>query len=127
MADKAWKQAERRFAKLFGTRRRPLSGGNQGGGRDDSMHEVLFLEHKLCSTSAIWTLHDKTKDLAKKENRTPVIGISLRRRPGILIVVSSQNLDVLLEEYAKAQGLKLVKDEKWMRKQLKERKTSLKT
>lgn len=111
MAEKAWKQAERRFAKLFGTRRRPLSGGNQGGGRDDSMHEDLFLEHKLCSTSAIWNLHDKTKEMAKAENRIPVIGISLRRRPGILIVVSSLNLEAILHAYAEANGMELVHKE----------------
>lgn len=111
MSDKAWKQAERRFAKLFGTRRRPLSGGNQGGGRDDSMHPELFMEHKLVSSSAVWTLHDQVKEMARKEQRIPVIGISLRRRPGILIVVSSQNLPKILEAYADANGLKLVPKE----------------
>ena len=102
MADKAWKAAERRLAKIFGTRRRPLSGGNQGGGRDDSMHEVLYIENKYTSRSSLWTLYRDTRDKAKKEGRVPVLGIQESRAKGVLIVCHSNDLQRVAMEQRKA-------------------------
>lgn len=111
MTNPAWKKAERRLASLFGTKRRPLSGGNQGGGRDDSLHHSLFLECKWSSSSSLWTLYDKTRKMARREGRVPVLGHALKGRPGILLSVLSTDLDVLLQEYAAAQGLALLPKE----------------
>ena len=104
MSEPSWKQAERRMASLFGTRRRPLSGGNQGGGRDDSMHPVLFIEHKQMARSSLHTLYNATAVLAKAEDRVPIIGISQKRSPGILVVVKSTDLEILCQEWVKANG-----------------------
>lgn len=113
MADKPWKAAERRLAALFGTRRRPLSGGNQGQGfRDDAIHDDLHLECKYSRTHALWTLFRETRKKAQKERRTPVIGLVEKGSPGILLVVHTDDLESTLRALieAKSNG-KLHQDE----------------
>ena len=108
----AWKKAEDRLAKLFGTRRRPLSGGNSGGGRDDGLHPVLFLENKHGRTVPLFGLYKDTKKKAKKEGRVPVIGLQKYRSPGILLVIHSDDFPTVVKEWMKAnpketEGIKL--------------------
>jgi len=38
---RAWQLFEQRVAALFGTRRKPLSGGDSSGSRSDSLHARL--------------------------------------------------------------------------------------
>lgn len=103
MADKAWKQAERRVAKMFGSTRRPLSGMNsRSGGRDDCMHDVLFIENKHSKSHAVWTLYTATREIANREKRIPVVTLTQHRSKGVLFVVHSEHLEILLREYAKA-------------------------
>jgi hypothetical protein len=103
----AWKQAERRLAALFGTRRRPLSGGNSGGGRDDAMHDRLFIENKWRKKHSTWTLYRDTKEKATAEGKTPVIGLQEKYKSGILLVIHTDDLETVLLEYLK--GLRLMK------------------
>ena len=51
MADKSWKQLERRLAKVFGTTRRGANFGGwpTGGGNDDFNTDVFSCEAKLLS------------------------------------------------------------------------------
>ena len=71
-----WKQFERRVATLFGGKRVPLSGGNSGHTRADVMGVGgLFIEAKLRAKSALWSLFDSTKPLAKAEGKLPVLAI----------------------------------------------------
>ena len=72
---KRWKTIENIFARWFGSERVPLSGGNSKISRSDSMHPRLFIESKQRSVSAVVNLFEKTVELAKKENKTPVLGI----------------------------------------------------
>ncbi len=95
----SWKQAERAFAKLFGVKRRPLSGGNEGTGRDDFRHPFLFGECKWGQKFAIWSLFEKTKALAKKEKKIPVLGIKQKGKKGTLIVIHSSDLEAVALEY----------------------------
>ena len=97
-----WKRRERSCAALFGARRQPLSGS---GGRDDftasdSNHEQLFIETKLRASWSVRTLFDRTRILARKEGKVPVLALASKRRPGCLLVVDSADLPALLAAYA---------------------------
>src|SRR5262249_4517307 len=99
-----WKRRERSSAALFGARRQPLSGS---GGRDDftasdSNHEQLFIEMKLRASWSVRTLFDRTRILARKEGKVPVLALASKRRPGCLLVVDSVDLPALLAAYAEA-------------------------
>lgn len=92
MADKTWKQAERRIAAYFGTERTPLSGGNGKQTRSDTLHETLFIEAKHRKKHSAVSLWDDTKKLALKEKKTPVVCLCEKGRPGFWIVVWSEDL-----------------------------------
>ena len=92
MSEPQWKKAERRLAQLFGTRRRPLSGSNQGGGSDDAMHPDLYLESKYTRQSALWTLYRDTAHKAQQAGKIPVIGIQEKGSHGTLLVIHSSDL-----------------------------------
>ena len=51
---------------------------------------------------AVRTLHDATKKLATKEGKTPVLALFDKNRPGFLLVVHSDDLAVVLVEFAAA-------------------------
>ena len=93
MADKVWKQRERAVARFFGAKgRTPLSGGNSGHTRSDTLHDSLFIEHKHSVRHAITTLWDKTKAMAVKEKKIPVVTLSVKGRPGFWILTHSSDL-----------------------------------
>lgn len=87
-----WKAAERRVASLFGTQRTSLSGGNGKVTRSDSHHPDLFIEAKLRQSSATWNLFVKTRELARKESKTPVLALSRKHSPGVLLVIHQDDL-----------------------------------
>jgi len=95
MSDKAWKQFERRVAAFFKTERNALSGGNSKLTRSDTLHPELFIECKQRKRFAAVRLWDDTKRLADKENKTPVVCLSERNRPGFWILVHSDDLTKL--------------------------------
>ena len=99
-----WKQNERRICRYFGLERVPLSGGNSGHTRADCYapagsklwrEERLFIEIKLRQKHSAVTLWDKTKKLADKENKTPVVCLAEKNRPGFWILVHSDHLSEL--------------------------------
>ena len=92
-ARNTWKQGERRVAKFFGTKRVPLSGSNSGHTASDTMHHRLFIEVKHRARHAIRTLYDKTKALAKKEDKIPMVCLIDKNRPGFLICIHSDDWD----------------------------------
>ena len=94
-----WKTKERKIAKFFGTERTPLSGGNSKITRSDTLHPKLFIEQKHRKKHGIVTLWETAKDLAKKENKTPIITLTQSYKQGFWIVVHSDDLDTLIEEY----------------------------
>lgn len=91
MADKAWKQFERRVAGFFHTERNALSGGNSKLTRSDTLHPDLFIECKQRKRFAAIRLWDDTKRLADKESKTPVVCLSEKGRPGFWILVHSED------------------------------------
>jgi len=92
MADKAWKAFERRVADFFHGKRNPLSGGNSGHTRADVIHPTLFIECKQRQKHTAVTLWDNIKKLADRENKTPVVCLSEKNRPGFWIVIHSDDL-----------------------------------
>lgn len=108
---KAWKQAERRAARLFGSQRTPLSGSNGGITASDSLHSKLFLETKYRVRHAAWTLFDSVRKLAQREGKIPVVCLHENRRKGDLIIIHSDDLIEVLREYATARGIRLIEPE----------------
>lgn len=92
MADKAWKACERRVASFFGTVRNSLSGGNSKMSRSDSLHQSLFIECKQRQKHSVVSLWDDTAKLAKLENKTPVVILSEKNRPGFWVMCHSDDL-----------------------------------
>lgn len=95
MADKAWKQFERRVARFFGTERNALSGGNSKLTRSDSLHPSLFIEAKQRKRFAAIRLWDATKRLGNRERKTPIVCLSEKGRPGFWILIHSDDLKTL--------------------------------
>jgi len=99
MADKAWKRFERTIAKILGTERTPLSGGNSKHTRSDSLHGRLFVECKLRKSQAIHRLFRDTKELAKKEKKIPIV---ITREPGMkttLVTVEMKDIDKIYDYF----------------------------
>lgn len=101
MSSHRWKQIEAIFAGFFGTRRTPLSGGNSGITRSDSLHSDLFIEAKQRKNPAVMNLFEKTAKLAKLEGKIPVLGIHRKGCRIWLIVCSITDLKKIAAEQVK--------------------------
>ncbi len=87
-----WKNVERRVAAFFGSRRTPLSGGNSGHTRSDSLHDLLFVECKWRAKHSAVSLWRETAKLAKQEQKIPVIALCEKNKPGFWIMCHSSDL-----------------------------------
>lgn len=70
---KTWKDVELRYAKLFGTLRNALSGGNSHHTRSDTLHTEFYLEIKhglQCRPTSLW---QDTISKAKLEHKIPML------------------------------------------------------
>lgn len=92
MPTQTWKARERALARMFGTQRTPLSGGNSRHTRSDSLHPTIFIETKLRRRHAVLSLYDSVAELAKRENKLPLVVLSEHRRKGFFVVMP---LDIL--------------------------------
>lgn len=104
MADKAWKQAERRGARFFCAERNPLSGSASKHTRSDSLHPQLYVEQKYRQSTAIWTLYEDTRTKARVEEKIPVIINHTARKPGMLITIHSDDMPRVVAEYLLSRG-----------------------
>ena len=100
-AKNTWKARERQVAEFFGTRRTPLSGGNGGQTRSDTLHGELFVEQKLRAKHSAITLWDETKKLAAKEGKIPVVTLAEKGRPGFWVLVHSSAFEGVARELPK--------------------------
>jgi len=94
MSDKAWKKLERDTAKLFSTKRTPLSGINSAHTGSDTLHHRLYIECKLRKNSAVHTLYEKTANAAVIEDKIPVLALKQKGKPILLVVKSTDFLNV---------------------------------
>ena len=98
MPDKAWKRREREVASFFNGKRTSLSGGHGKVTRADVMHNKLFIECKLRAKHTVVSLWDETAILAKEEDKTPVVALCEKHRPGFWVMVHSSDLSTLINE-----------------------------
>ena len=94
-----WKNKERKVAKFFNTERTPLSGMNSKITASDTLHPNIFIEHKHRKKSSLWTLFLKTRELAKKEGKIPILTSTQDNSHGFLITIHSSDLDKFIETY----------------------------
>jgi len=97
-SSRGWKQTEEKAADVVGTKRTPFSGSNSGLTSSDSLHDRLFLECKTKEKHAIMTLFKDTQELAKKENKLPVLVLRENKSKEILWVVEQKDLFKLIRE-----------------------------
>lgn len=104
MGDKAWKKRERNVAKYFNGERNALSGGNSKITRADVIHPRLFVECKLRKIHSVVKLWEDTNELAKKENKIPVVTLCQSNRKGSWLVIHSDDLDKIIDERSLAKS-----------------------
>src|SRR5262249_37238759 len=82
--------------------RQVLSGscGRGDRSRSDTTHERLFIESKLRASSSVRSLWEKTRELARRERKVPVLLLYAKGKPGVLIVVHENDLAAVASELA---------------------------
>jgi len=95
---KAWKRLELKIARMLGTERTPLSGGNSKMTRSDTLDRDFFVECKLRKNPAVWNLYKKTEALAKKERKIPIVVIKKKGKHGELFVINSKYLETFIKK-----------------------------
>src|SRR5262245_28898632 len=98
----SWKRRERNAASLFGAQRQVLSDscGRGERSRSDTNHDRLFIETKLRASSSVRSLCEKTRELARRESKVPVLMLYAKGKPGGLIVVHENDLAAVASELA---------------------------
>jgi len=94
---KTWKSVERRIARFFGAERTPLSGGNSGHTRSDTLHKKYFIEIKHRAKWAVFELWKETMEMAKKEKKMPFLCLHEKSKEGWMICVFSKDWKKLIE------------------------------
>ena len=96
---KTWKKLEQKVARLRGTERTPLSGGNGKLTRSDTLDTTFFIECKLRKAPAIWNLYESIEALAIKENKIPVLVIKKKGKHGELFIINDKYLQAFIEKW----------------------------
>ena len=96
-----WKGRERVFAKFFGAVRNPLSGINSKHTSGDFIHPILYGEYKHHQKMAVISLWKEVKAEARKEKKTPVLGLSQKGMKDFLVVCSYKDLKKVAREVSK--------------------------
>lgn len=96
---KAWKELEQKIARMRGTSRTPLSGGNSKMTRSDTLDKTFFIECKLRKNPAVWNLYERIEALAKKEKKIPLLILKKKRKHGELFIVNDKYLKAFMEKW----------------------------
>lgn len=94
-----WKKGESRIAAHFGTTRTPLSGGNSKVTCSDSFHSKLYIETKHSKRPPASKLWQKTKELAKKEGKTPLLVFIPKGSPNPFVLCNLHDIQKIADEY----------------------------
>lgn len=99
MTEKAWKRDEKKIARLFGTERTPLSGGNGKQTRSDTLHPDLFIEIKRRKSFPFRTVFGKLQEPARRERKIPVMVLhqSGSRTASSMVILQLSDLPRLSE------------------------------
>ena len=96
---KSWKKLEQKVARMRETERTPLSGGNSRQTRSDTLDDTFFIECKLRKDPAVWNLYEQVEELAKKENKLPVLVIKKKGKHGELFIVNDRYLKAFIKNW----------------------------
>lgn len=108
MADKPWKEAERRVAFfLTGNRgnRNPLSGSTSKHTAGDVLHPSLYVEVRYRASLAVVTWWHEIVSFARKEHKTPVLVLQKK--------YDGTRLYCVAEEYLEEFAVKLLSSLGW--------------
>jgi len=97
---RTWQKREQAAAKMFGCQRQRLSGssGRADCSGSDSTHPRLFIETKTKSSASMISLFDSTQEIAKRENKIPILMLAKKNRPGFVVVCRSRDLRKIAAE-----------------------------
>ena len=83
MADKGWKQFERRICRDHGVERKPVSGRQTDKhGADNESHPMLVIQCKLTKALPKW-LEETVRGAAAKGRETNLVGVTIVKRPHV--------------------------------------------
>ena len=103
-----WKGDERLISSIFGTTRTPLSGGNSKVTRSDTFHKELFIEVKKRKRHAAFELWKKTKELATKEGKIPVVALRTLRSSYTLLIIEVKDVTEVASKMRKHFGVRKI-------------------
>ncbi len=92
LADKVWKQQERRVARIFGAKRTPLSGIHSLHTSSDVIHEKLYIECKYRKKIAVLDLFPEIIEQAKKENKIPILAVKSKKLKDDYFLIRAKDL-----------------------------------
>lgn len=98
----AWKKRERKGCRLFGAERKPVSGRQHDKDGDDGEHPRLHIQSKHSKAHAVVTVWDAAKRQALKSKKTPVVILSINKRPGQWLLIKDEDLSAVARELAVA-------------------------
>ncbi len=100
MPNKPWKDFERVVAGFFGTFRTPLSGRASRHTAGDVIHKDYLIECKYRKKLSLFTLWRRTKALAKKEGKIPILAFKEKGKEGWIFAVHVEDLIKIAEREA---------------------------
>ena len=106
MADKSWKAFERTVARFFGCCRNSLSGMMSKLTASDTIHDRLYIECKHGKKVPAWTLFEKTRELARREGKIPVVAMRQTGKHRWLLVIDADDLSDVADEIVAPAQLK---------------------
>lgn len=109
MADKRWKQFERRVAEFFGTVRNPLSGANSRHTASDSLSDLFFIESKTRTKFAHHAIISDTRRLAKKEGKIPVLATQKYCEKTFYLTIDKQDTEIFCLAFLRNLGYDITK------------------
>jgi len=101
MPDKVWKAFERAVAGFFDTFRNPLSGENSRHTAGDVIHKDYFIECKYRKKLGLFSLWRRTRALADKEGKIPILALKEKGAKGWIFAVHAGDL----KRIARKEGL----------------------
>lgn len=97
-----FKRRERHLASLFGSQRTPLSRSNSGHTSADALHPRIYVECKGRVSTEVRRIWEGADDHARKEKKTPAVGIFDDHKQGCLLVIHEDDLAEVFAEWSYA-------------------------
>lgn len=100
MPEEVWKVFERVVAEFFETFRNPLSGENSRHTAGDVIHPDYLIECKYRKKLGLFSLWRRTRALAEKEGKIPILAFKERGVKGWIFAVHAGDLKRIAEREA---------------------------